>query len=241
VKISDFGLARLQAPDAEAGPGEQMGTILAKENTVMGTPDFLSPEQARNLHEVDIRADLYSLGCTFYYLLTGQVPFPGGTSLEKLIRQGTEPHPPVAGLRPEVPAGVAAVVDRLLEKRPEDRYQTPAELAAALEPFAAGGPVPWAPPPSTPYLDTLATPAGGPTAGSTPADVERVATDELAALAPADATPTTGTRRRRPGGWRKLPAKWDRRVVAALAVGVAAGVAVAALGGVAVALLLSGR
>ena len=142
VKVSDFGLARLQeGPDAGAGGG----TIVTKPNTVMGTPDFLSPEQARNLHNTDIRSDLYSLGCTLYYLLTGQVPFPGGTSLEKLIRHNTEEPVPVEHLRPEVPATVAALVRRLMAKKPEDRFQTPAELAAALEPFSVRGPTPWQP------------------------------------------------------------------------------------------------
>ena len=73
VKILDFGLARLPHRC------RRRQDDLAKENTVMGTPDFLSPEQSRNLHEIDVRSDIYSLGCTFYYLLTGEVPFPGGT------------------------------------------------------------------------------------------------------------------------------------------------------------------
>src|SRR5207237_4227803 len=73
IKILDFGLARLHEPREQ----ETGNTILTRENIVMGTPDYLSPEQARNLHDVDIRADLYSLGCTFYYLLTGCVPYPG--------------------------------------------------------------------------------------------------------------------------------------------------------------------
>src|SRR5262249_38424540 len=80
VKISDFGLARLHVPGEEAETG---ATIVTRENTVMGTPDYLSPEQARSLHQTDIRSDLYSLGCTFYFLLTGEVPFPGGNTLEK--------------------------------------------------------------------------------------------------------------------------------------------------------------
>jgi serine/threonine-protein kinase len=156
VKVSDFGLARLQeSPDA--GPGG--GTLITRPNTVMGTPDFLSPEQARNLHNTDIRSDLYSLGCTFYYLLTGQVPFPGGTSLEKLIRHNTEQPTPVEELRPEAPAPVAAIVRRLMAKKPEERFRTPAELAAALEPFSVRGPTPWEPsrPSSDPDLE-LATP-----------------------------------------------------------------------------------
>ena len=78
IKISDFGLARLQSPHVNPNMSVGVGTILTRENTVMGTPDFLSPEQARNLHNTDIRSDVYSLGCTFYYLLTGQVPYPGG-------------------------------------------------------------------------------------------------------------------------------------------------------------------
>jgi serine/threonine protein kinase len=156
VKVSDFGLARLQE-GADAGPGG--GTLVTRPNTVMGTPDFLSPEQARNLHNTDIRSDLYSLGCTFYYLLTGQVPFPGGTSLEKLIRHNTEQPAPVEELRPEVPAAVAAIVRRLLAKKPEDRFRTPAEVATALEPFSVRGPTPWEPflPSSDPDLE-LATP-----------------------------------------------------------------------------------
>jgi serine/threonine-protein kinase len=158
VKVSDFGLARLQ--ETSAPDDEGMGTILTKENTVMGTPDFLSPEQARSLHKVDIRSDLYSLGCTFYFLLTGKVPFPGGTTLEKLIRHSTETPPPVQQLRPELPAGVGAILNRLLEKEPEARYQTPGELAAALEPFASKDPNQWetTSPGSAPFDDELATP-----------------------------------------------------------------------------------
>ena len=143
VKISDFGLARLQdGPN----PADRPGTIVTKPNTVMGTPDFLSPEQARNLHNTDIRSDLYSLGCTGYFLLTGRVPFPGGTSLEKLLRHNTDQPEPLEQLRPDVPAAVVALIRRLMSKVPADRFQTPAELAAALEPFSVSGPTPWEPP-----------------------------------------------------------------------------------------------
>jgi serine/threonine-protein kinase len=164
VKISDFGLARLATPqtasrDAKGGPA----TILTRDNAVMGTPDYLSPEQARNLHRTDIRSDLYSLGCTFYFLLTGQVPFPGGSVLDKMIRHATESPTPIIQLRPEVPAEVAAIVEKLMARTPQDRFLTPAELARALEPHAARGPTPWAPPslpPTAPYIDSLATPSG---------------------------------------------------------------------------------
>jgi eukaryotic-like serine/threonine-protein kinase len=159
VKISDFGLARLRAPDA-ADAGQQ-GTILAKENTVMGTPDYLSPEQGRCLHQADVRSDLYSLGCTFYFLLTGRVPFPGGTTVDKLIRHNIDPAPDVRETRPDVPAPVAEVVARLLAKAPTDRFQTAAELAEILTPLAAAGPTRAAPPvaPSAACTDTLPTSA----------------------------------------------------------------------------------
>ncbi len=136
VKILDFGLARLQDPRDGSGGA---GTILTPNNVVMGTPDYLSPEQARSLHAVDIRSDLYSLGCTFYHLLTGQVPYPGGTSLEKLIRHTTEEPAPVEAFRPETPPGVAAVLRRLMARDPAQRYQTPAEVAVALAPFSVAG------------------------------------------------------------------------------------------------------
>jgi serine/threonine protein kinase/DNA-binding beta-propeller fold protein YncE len=131
VKILDLGLARLAAPGSEAEAGS-----LTQEGRGMGTPDYLAPEQALGAHGVDIRADLYSLGCTFYYLLTGRVPFPGESVAGKLLRHQLDEPEPVERLRPGVPPGVAAVVRRLMAKRPEDRYQTPAEVVAAL---AGGG------------------------------------------------------------------------------------------------------
>jgi serine/threonine-protein kinase len=155
VKISDFGLARLQAPDTRTtAAGSHAGTILLRENTVMGTPDFLSPEQAKDLHATDIRSDLYSLGCTFYYLLAGRVPFPGGTTLDKLIRHSSEVAEPLSAVRPDLPGGVGAIVRRLMAKDPAARFQTPGELVQALEPHAVGGPIPWAPP-APPQLDDL--------------------------------------------------------------------------------------
>jgi serine/threonine-protein kinase len=147
VKIADFGLARLGA----AGGDDPAAAAV---NVVMGTPDFLSPEQGRDLNAVDIRADLYSLGCTLYYLLTGEVPFPGGTPLEKLTRHATAEPEPVELLRPVVPPGVVEVVRRLMAKRPEDRFQTPDALAAALDPFAEVRPVTWTPHREVPLAST---------------------------------------------------------------------------------------
>src|SRR5262249_47178851 len=127
VKILDFGLARLVEPgaaDADRG------------GTVMGTPDFLAPEQARSMSQADHRADIYSLGCTFYYLLTGRVPFPGGTALEKLVRHGSEEPRPVELLRPDVLWPVAQILKRMMARAPPARSPSAAGGAAALEPSA---------------------------------------------------------------------------------------------------------
>jgi serine/threonine protein kinase/WD40 repeat protein len=131
VKLLDMGLA-LILPDA-AGQEKTRLTQLGK---VVGTTDFLAPEQARNSHGVDIRADLYSLGCTFYFLLTARVPFPEGAPMEKLLKHQFDDPEPVDKLRPEMPPGLVPIVRKLMAKKPENRYQTPAEVAALLEPFA---------------------------------------------------------------------------------------------------------
>jgi serine/threonine protein kinase/putative intracellular protease/amidase len=132
LKILDFGLARLTDPD---GPAHSTAGLTAP-SLVMGTPDFLSPEQARDARKADIRSDLYSLGCTLFYLLTGRVPFPAGSVIETMFRHCEDRPESVCALRPEVPQELSDIVARLMAKRPEDRYQTPAELAAALAPFA---------------------------------------------------------------------------------------------------------
>lgn len=134
VKILDMGLARLRKKPKRTADGS--GT-LTQEGTVMGTPDFLSPEQAMDPRTADIRTDLYSLGCTLYYLLTGMVPFPGGTLLQKVEKHRKATPTAVEKLRPEVPRFVGDLVRRLMAKRPEDRYRTPAELAAALAPIVS--------------------------------------------------------------------------------------------------------
>ncbi len=125
VKILDLGLALLSGDQTEI-------SALTTEGLVMGTVDYLAPEQALDSHGVDTRADLYSLGCTFYHLLAGRVPYPGGTVMQRLLRHRNGRPRPVESLRPEVPRGVAAVVRKLMARRPEDRYQTPAELVEAL-------------------------------------------------------------------------------------------------------------
>ena len=119
VKILDLGLARFR----KSTDGELTSTMTPSGPVTMGTPDYMAPEQALDFHGVDTRADIYSLGCTFYYLLTGQPPFSGGTLAQKLLgHQQVEP-PAVQGLRADVPASVAAVLRKMLAKEPAHRFQ----------------------------------------------------------------------------------------------------------------------
>ncbi len=142
IKILDFGLARLRqtAPD-EPGPtatdAEPAAASLTAVGAVMGTADYIAPEQAIDSHQADARSDIYSLGCTLFHLLTGSVPFPGGTPMDKVGRHAAEPVPDPSRLRRGLPGGLAAVVRKMTVRSPADRYQTPGEAAHALAPFAA--------------------------------------------------------------------------------------------------------
>ncbi len=123
VKVLDFGLAG--RADAGSGPDDPSGRAV-----VMGTPDYVAPEQATDASAADARSDIYSLGCTLYHLLAGRVPYPAASAAEKLGAHRAAAAPaPVAGL----PAGVAAVLARMLAKNPADRYQTAGEAADALD------------------------------------------------------------------------------------------------------------
>jgi serine/threonine protein kinase len=128
VKINNLGLAFLQ------------GMTGADSASVRGSPDFLAPERCGG-GAGDIRSDLYSLGCIFYFLLTGKVPFPGGTTADKLRRHQTEEPVPLGLVRKDIPAGTVAVIGTMMAKRPQFRYQTPAELVQAVRTGrpAAGG------------------------------------------------------------------------------------------------------
>jgi serine/threonine protein kinase len=141
VKILDFGLARLPRT-ADAPPvGDAPTGALTGAGAVMGTADYIAPEQASDSRTADIRADIYSLGCTLFYLLTGRPPFPDGSVAEKLNQHADTPLPPLGELRPEVPPALAAVVRRMTAKLPADRYTTPAAVAQALTPFCLPGKV----------------------------------------------------------------------------------------------------
>jgi serine/threonine protein kinase len=153
LKILDMGLARVL--DSSDGPSS---TMLTQVGSVVGTPDYIAPEQARNSHTSDIRADLYSLGGTLYYLLAGRPPFPVGNVTEKLLQHQLDEPEPLPRVRRErlltgaggradlvrgrdgldVPDAVVNLVKLLMAKRPENRFQTPAELADAITALVAG-------------------------------------------------------------------------------------------------------
>ncbi|MBI2808467.1 MAG: serine/threonine protein kinase [Planctomycetes bacterium] len=135
IKILDWGLANQRSPGGlqPEAPGEA-------DRGVVGTADYLSPEQARDARAADIRSDIYSLGCTLYYLLTGQPPFPDGTLVQKLMQHQSAQPRPIAEFRADVPASVAAAVERMMAKHPDDRFQTPASVALAFLSFVRQSP-----------------------------------------------------------------------------------------------------
>lgn len=125
VKLTDLGLAR--------SIDDTLETNITRAGTTVGTVDYMAPEQARNSKLADIRSDLYSLGCTWYHMLTGQAPYPEGSVTNKLQAHAIRPIPNARDLNPKIPEGIVAVLNRLMAKKPEDRYQSPAELLADLE------------------------------------------------------------------------------------------------------------
>jgi serine/threonine-protein kinase len=226
VKILDFGLALVTA-----GDGGATDAAVGTTNTVLGTPDFVSPEQARDQYDVDGRSDLYSLGCTFYYLLTGEPPFPGGTGLDKLVRHGSEPPTAVRSKREEIPEAVAAIVHKLLAKNPKWRYQTAGELATDLA-MVVGKQADWRAP-------ARLRPKSRPDSGLTPAEPgeegseSEIELEDMSASTVPTAmmstreTPAPRTTPRRPLPRKRKQALWPWVVLAVvLAFGVVAGVGV---------------
>jgi len=129
AKILDMGLARFYKDTAD------MLTVKYDDKIVLGTADYVAPEQVANSHNVDVRADIYALGASFYFLLAGHPAFPSGTVSQKLLWHRTKDPTPIRQIRPEVPEDIASMVAKMMAKDPAKRYQTPNEIAVELEPF----------------------------------------------------------------------------------------------------------
>ncbi len=130
VKLLDLGLARFTEED-------RASLTVAYDENVLGTADYLAPEQAIDSHGVDARADIYSLGCSLYYALTGHPPFAEGTLPQRLVAHQKSPPPSIFKDRPDAPEDLVAICMRMMAKHPEDRYQSAAEVAQALSDWLA--------------------------------------------------------------------------------------------------------
>jgi tRNA A-37 threonylcarbamoyl transferase component Bud32 len=192
ARLLDMGLARFFKDHTD-----QL-TVKYDDKIVLGTADYVAPEQVANSHSVDIRADIYALGATYYFLLAGHPPFPTGTVSQKLLWHRTKEPTPIRQVRPEVPEGVAALVARMMAKDPKARFQTPAQVAAELDPWVPGR-VPLPAPEEMPVLSPAAADGAEVEAEPEPepvavaAEPEPVAAGRAAARGPAPfaaATPT---------------------------------------------------
>jgi eukaryotic-like serine/threonine-protein kinase len=194
VKILDIGLARPLFEDSNPGVERSELSELTQEGVLLGTPDYLSPEQARDPRSIDIRSDLYSLGCVLHHLMTGQPPFPDGNILNQMVRHATEMPRPVRDFNPSCPEAMQQIVYYLLAKQASQRYPTPARAAEALQAFLdAQGITASAPPPkSTPRLELKPEPRPEPKPESKP-DLKRPAVGRPAGPPPKPVPRTGGS------------------------------------------------
>lgn len=218
IKILDLGLARLLHDEADHL------TKVYDEKRVLGTADYIAPEQVESSTTVDLRADIYSLGATLYYLLTSSPPFAEGSTAMKLVWHQMGQPRPIRGFRTDVPEELVRIVERMMSKRPEERFQTALEVVEALR-FLTDSPIPLPspqemPPPvrlgpttgrstgSNPALHLLPRPGTQPKSGSgsTIINVGKAASGSLSVGQPADATPS-------PSASDTAPILWRGRVV----------------------------
>lgn len=129
VKLLDLGLAKLTE--------DETSLTLANDENVLGTADYLAPEQALNSHSADHRSDIYSLGCTLYFLLTGRPPFPEGTISERLLKHQVEEPESLLKLRPDLPMSLIEICQKMMSKRPELRHDTAMDVAEKLTAWLA--------------------------------------------------------------------------------------------------------
>lgn len=132
LKILDIGIGR-ELFDEESTLTQDMN--LTTEGAILGTPDYLAPEQARDARGADVRADIYSAGCVLYHLISGRTPFQDKNVMTQMVKHATEKAPSLSSMVKTLPAGLEAVVEKMMAKKADDRYQTPEDAAKALAPF----------------------------------------------------------------------------------------------------------
>ena len=138
IKILDMGLAKFVSEEFEDAAPQEAGTDeqgLTQAGKIMGTPDYMAPEQAWHIKDVDIRSDIFSLGCTLFHLVTGRLPFRGASVKETLMTRTNSDAPRLSLFEPDVPLELEAIVGKMLARQPGDRFQSPLEVAEVLEPF----------------------------------------------------------------------------------------------------------
>jgi serine/threonine protein kinase/formylglycine-generating enzyme required for sulfatase activity len=202
VKIVDFGLAKAKA-EVPAGPA------LTLTNQVMGTPGYIAPEQLHDARTADIRSDIYGLGCTLYFLLSGESPFQGNNPYALMLAQENGEVKPLREVRPDVPDALAAVVARMMARDPAGRFQQPDDVARALVPFIRGDKSPAEG--SGPYR--AVTPAAVDTASGLP--LPTVMGGKRPEKKPAWARSLLGWRKSSANAlarWRSIPKERQRRV-----------------------------
>jgi serine/threonine protein kinase len=194
LKILDIGLGRTLFDEAMGEPGDPG---LTTEGVLLGTPDYMSPEQARDARQTDIRGDIYSLGCVLYHLLAGQPPFLDTNIISQMIRHATEAAKPLKTFNPAVPDGLQQIVNWMMAKDPAQRYPTPERAAQALQVFLAAGndhlTAPESDPRMKPYLTWLEVESGKlPIAAATPAQ-SVTGTKPPSGTLPSASKPLAGT------------------------------------------------
>ncbi|HPM79194.1 MAG TPA: SUMF1/EgtB/PvdO family nonheme iron enzyme [Candidatus Anammoximicrobium sp.] len=223
VKILDMGLARIST---DAAPGQVVAhqAELTSSGVILGTIDYMAPEQAQNTRLADQRADIYSLGITFYYLLTGRPAYGGDSLISKLLAHQTHPIPVLQEVIPETPAALDDIFRKMVAKQPQDRYQTMTEVVAALETFQApAAPATRLPPPESQdaqlsdFLRSLNAP---PSVKSKSPSASKIAKPAAATAAPVAAEAPdedktialdSGTHRTTPDAARPTPPHEQRR------------------------------
>jgi serine/threonine protein kinase len=190
IKILDIGLGRVLYDETTTEKPQE--PELTGAGTLLGTPDYMAPEQARDARSADIRSDIYSVGCVLFHLLAGEPPFPDTNLVSQMVRHATEPVRPLKELNPQLPDGLQQILDSMLAKQPSQRYATPQRAAEALEAFFASAVEPAAEvgPQLRSYLDWLRQTRSGDTA-TAPALPQAATNKQTPAVPPTTERPPT--------------------------------------------------